>query len=46
MDLSTIAIVGTSSIVGLYLLWSVLAAASFPVPHMSDEWYWEEEVEE
>lgn len=46
MNLSTIVIVGTSSFVGLYLLWSYLAAMKFPVPHMSDEWYWEEEVED
>lgn len=46
MDLSTIVIVGTSSFVGLYLLWSYLAAMKFPVPHMSDEWYLEEEIDD
>lgn len=46
MSLSTIAIIGTSSIVGLYLIWSFLAAMKLPVPHMSDDWYWEEEIEE
>ena len=46
MNLSTLAIIGTASIVGIYLLWSFLAVMSFPVPHKSDEWYWEEEVEE
>ena len=46
MNLANIVIIGTVCIVGLYLVWSVLAAAHYPVPHMSDEWFWEEEVEE
>ena len=46
MSLSTLAIIGTASIVGIYLLWSYLNSMSFPVPHLSDEWFWEEEVEE
>lgn len=46
LDLSTIAIIGTASIVGIYLLWSYLVSMSFPVPHLSDEYFWEEEIEE